>query len=95
MRIAQILHGKAHWIFEGEEIPNWPPDPEGNPIILIDITDKPEVQEGWCYNEETGEFTEPVKTEYKEHIETSLEEQIYAENLYQTALLEMQMLGGM
>jgi hypothetical protein len=60
MRIAQILHGKAHWIFEAPEIPNWPPDPQGNPIVLVDISDKPDVQEGWDYNADTGGFTSPV-----------------------------------
>lgn len=63
MRIAQILYNKAHWIFEAEEIPEWPPDPQGNPIVLVDITGKPEVQEGWDYDKETGEFTEPEPQE--------------------------------
>lgn len=54
-----ILHNRAHWIFEANEMPNFPPDPQGNPIILIDITDKPEIREGWVYNSETGEFTKP------------------------------------
>lgn len=93
MRIAQILHDKAHWIFEEEEIPSWPPDPEGNPIILVDITDRPEVQEGWEYDEETGEFTEPSYVEPEDIIEElSTEERILYETKYQTILLEM---GGM
>ena len=90
MRIAQILHDKTHWIFEGEKIPNWPPDPEGNPIILIDITDKPEVQEGWEYDKETGEFTEPLYVEPEGAIEEpSIEEEILVETKYQTILIEM------
>lgn len=38
----------------------------------------------------------PIQTESSELIEPqpTIEEQIYAENLYQTALLEIQMLGG-
>lgn len=63
MRIAQILNNKAHWIFEAKEMPNLPPDPEGNPILLIDITSKPEVREGWEYCKETGGFTEPIVLE--------------------------------
>jgi len=39
MRIAQILNDRVHWIFDADEIPDWPPDPEGNPIVLVDITD--------------------------------------------------------
>lgn len=60
MRIGQILHDKVHWVFEAEGMPNWPPDSEEKPITLVDITDKPEVQEGWGYVDETGEFIEPV-----------------------------------
>lgn len=90
MRIAKILHDKAHWIFEEDEIPNWPPDPEGNPIILIDITDKPEVQEGWNYDNKTGKFTEPIYVEPEGIIEElSIEEQILYETKYQTLLLEI------
>ena len=40
MLIAQILNGRVHNIFEAPEIPNWPPDPEGNPIVLVDLTGK-------------------------------------------------------
>ena len=66
MRVAHILHNKVHWIFNPNvvfginEMPNLPPDAEGNPTILIDITDRPEVVEGWGYNKETGEVSEPV-----------------------------------
>lgn len=63
MRFAQILRKKAHWIFEADEKPNFPPGPEGEPIIIVDITGKPEVKEGWGYNAETGEFTEPPEPE--------------------------------
>ncbi len=59
MRIAQILYEKVHWIFEAEKLPDWPPSPEGNPIVLIDITDKPEIQEGWDHDADSGEFAPP------------------------------------
>ena len=95
-RFAQILYSKAHWIFEAEEKPNFPPDPEGNPIIIIDITDSPEVQEGWDYNEETDTFSEPVIPEpipEPEIIEEpTIEEEILYETKYQTMILET---GGM
>ncbi len=96
MRIAQILHGKTHWIFEAEEIPSWPSYPDGSLPLLVDITDRPEIKEGWNYNPETGEFTEPIPSEPIEPIIElpTIEEQIYAETLYQTALLEIQILGG-
>ena len=48
---------------------------------------------GKRYNSDTGEFEEVPQLEPT--IEsTIIEEQIYAETLYQTALLEMQMLEG-
>lgn len=50
MRIAQIINNEVHWIFEAKSIPNWPPDPEGNPTVLVDITDHPEVEENWLYD---------------------------------------------
>lgn len=65
MRVAQILYDKAHWIFNPletfgkDEMPKLPPDPEGKPIVLVDVTDKPEVSIGWDYDTETGIFTEP------------------------------------
>lgn len=53
-RFAQIEYGKAHWVFEAEEKPEFAPN-----IVLIDITDRPEIQEGWAYDELTGDFTPP------------------------------------
>jgi len=38
MRIAQILNDRVHWVFDADTIPDWPPDPDGNPIVLVDIT---------------------------------------------------------
>ena len=55
MKFAQILYDKAHWIFEADEKPKFAPN-----IVLVHITSKPDVQEGWDYNRETGEFTAPV-----------------------------------
>jgi hypothetical protein len=57
MKRAQILYGFVHWIFEAEEYPDppWPPDQEGNPIVIIDLTGGNEnAQEGDGYNPETG-----------------------------------------
>lgn len=55
MKFAQILYDKAHWIFEADEKPEFAPN-----IVLVDITSKPDVKEGWDYNRETGEFTTPI-----------------------------------
>ena len=62
-------------------------------MVLIDSFDDTLLNKR--YNAETGEFEEVTQTELTELIELpTIEEQIYAENLYQTALLEIQMLGG-
>lgn len=55
MRIAQILYDKAHWIFESDEKPDFAPD-----IVLIDISGRNDIQEGWGYDTKTGTFTAPV-----------------------------------
>jgi len=35
---AMILHGFVHWIFDAKDYPDeFPPDPEGNPIVIIDL----------------------------------------------------------
>lgn len=57
-------------------------------------------QDGYLITEYTRDGTtisHTVKTPIQTEPETqsTLEEQLYAENLYQTALLEMQMLGGL
>lgn len=88
MRYAQILYDKAHWIFESDEEPNF-----ASNIILVDITDNLEVQEGWDYDYETGGFTEPVIPE-PEVPQPTIEEKILAENQYQTMLLELNSAGG-
>ena len=62
MKYAQILWGKAHWIFESDTVPDFPPDAEGKPITLIDITDKPEVKEGYGYDSKNKRFV-PIPDE--------------------------------
>ncbi|TKI72023.1 hypothetical protein FC756_03170 [Lysinibacillus mangiferihumi] len=57
-RFAQILYEQAHWIFEADEKPEFAPD-----IVLVDITGRNDIQEGWDYNRETGEFTAPIVPE--------------------------------
>lgn len=54
-KFAQILLDKVHWIFEAAEKPEFAPN-----IVLVDITGQNDIQEGWDYNNETGEFTAPV-----------------------------------
>lgn len=85
---AQILRDRVHWIFEAGEKPEYAPD-----IVLVDITGRNDIQEGWDYNSKTGEFTAPIIPDH-----TSVEPQptigeILEANLletqYQTLLIEM------
>ena len=63
MKIAQIVNNRIHWIFDPlevtgkNEIPNWPPTPDGKPITLIDVTDK-NVNEGDIFD-----ISESIKNE--------------------------------
>lgn len=50
-RFVQLYENKAWWIFEAEEAPEF-----ASNIVLMDITDKPEVQEGWFYDSATNMF---------------------------------------
>lgn len=73
-------------------MPSFPPGPDGTPIILIDITDKPEVQEGWDYNTKTGEFAESILLDLPP-VQESLKDQIQG---LQQAIAELTILlaGG-
>jgi hypothetical protein len=63
MRFAQILNGRAHWVFESEEKPEFAPD-----IVLVEVG--PEVQEGWLWD---GEVFSPAQSP-SEPAEQTLEE---------------------
>lgn len=89
-KFGQIQGNKVHWIFDAEEKPPFHPS-----VVIIDITGREDIKEGWAYNAETGVFTEPLDTD--EQIEEtqpqpSLEEvteETLLETKYQTFLLEM------
>lgn len=50
-RYAQILYNKAHWIFESNEtLDEIYSHRFSRELIFVDITNKPEVQEGWEYD---------------------------------------------
>ena len=59
-RFAIILYGRVHQIMSESElepfmdenrIPLLPPDPVGNPIILVELPDNPEITVGWLYGD--------------------------------------------
>jgi len=83
MKFAQILYDKAHWIFEADEKPDFAPN-----IILVDITGRKDIQEGWDYNSETGDFTAPVAPNPVEPQPTL--EEMQAQTLLNTEMLLIQ-----
>lgn len=93
MKFAQILYDKAHWIFEADEKPTFAPN-----IILVDITGRDDIQEGWDYNSETGEFTAPVIPEPTPIEAPPTVEEMQAQTLINTeyliAMNEMGIQGG-
>jgi len=52
MRVAQIYKGKIHEIFTADEIPDWPPYPNGEKPLLIDITNR-DAEVSYLYDIET------------------------------------------
>jgi len=68
MRFAIINHDKVHQIIEQAKAPVFPPDPQGNRILVKDITRYPKVQLGWDYNEKKNVFTAPIIPEPKEPV---------------------------
>lgn len=87
MRLVQILHNKAHWIFEAEKKPQFAPN-----IVLVDITDKPEIKEGWDYDGETGLFSEPIPSppEPQEPTEIELLADYVVDVDFRVAMLELE-----
>lgn len=56
-KFVQIVDNIAYWIFEAEELPPYP-----NVEDFLEITGLEEIEEGFLYNSETGEFTAPIIT---------------------------------
>ena len=71
--IAQVVNGAVNWIFAADgvenfpagpgELPDWPPCGGWSQDMLVDVTNRPEVRTGWCYDAETGTFSETQPAE--------------------------------
>lgn len=58
MRYAQILYNKAHWIFESDEtLEEMYSHRFHHSLLFVDVTNRPEVMEGWDYD--GTNFTDP------------------------------------
>lgn len=92
-KFVQIQNTKAHWIFEAEKLPPYP-----NQEDFLDITERDDIQEGWDYNSETGEFTAPVIPDPTPVEPTPTVEEMQAQTLINTeyliAMNEMGIEGG-
>jgi hypothetical protein len=53
MLIAHIIDDRVHFIFEAKEIPKYPPYPNGEIPVLVDISEQTYIEEGWGWNFET------------------------------------------
>lgn len=84
-KFVQIQNTKAHWIFEAEKLPPYP-----NQEDFIDITGRDDIQEGWDYNSETGEFTAPVIPEPTLIEAPPTVEEMQAQTLLNTEMLLLQ-----
>lgn len=86
MKFAQISNGKVHWIFEANEKPQF-----ASNIVLVDITDMPEVQEGWGYDDAMGKFSEPIlpKPDPKEPTETEILTDYIVDVDYRVTMIEL------
>lgn len=84
-KYVQILNDRAHWIFEAEKLPPYP-----NQEDFIDITGRDDIQEGWDYNTETGEFTAPVIPEPTPIDAPPTVEEMQAKTLLNTEMLLLQ-----
>ncbi|MGY3186434.1 hypothetical protein [Lysinibacillus sp. TE18511] len=91
-RYAQIQENKVFYIYEVEERPPFPDD-----VLLVDVTDKPEVKEGWDYDAKTGEFTAPIIVESPPISPQPTLEEMQAQTLLNTEYLisKSDLLGGM
>lgn len=76
-RIIEVL-------YEQEDVPNWPPDPAGNPVSAIVCPD--EATRDWAYNPETGEVYEPIYV-LPEEPEVFVNEYEQYYNMVNTAIL--------
>lgn len=54
-KFVQIVDKKAYWIFDVEVDPVFAPN-----IVLVDITGRGDIQEGWDYDVSTNTFSGPV-----------------------------------
>ncbi|MET3658395.1 hypothetical protein [Sporosarcina psychrophila] len=79
---AQILYNRAHWIFESEERPEY-----DDSIVLVDITGRGDVKEGWDYDSKTGVFTEPVYEPVEPIEPQPTQEEIQTQTLLNTEYL--------
>ena len=79
MKVALIVDNKVfNLLGDMEEIPDWPPYPDGTKPLLVDVSLYPEVAEGDDYDPVTGEITYQI-IEETEADSTELNDEIIEE----------------
>jgi len=71
-KYAMILAGRVIGTVESDEVPYWPPDPDGNPIIAIECDET--VEAGMYYRNEI--FTDELPPDPLQPVETPTEIEI-------------------
>lgn len=61
-RYAMILLGNVIDIVTSDTVPNYPPDPQGNPVTAVECDSNVEL--GMVYDEETKTFSEYIPPAY-------------------------------
>ena len=95
MKYAMVLLDRVIGILNSDTLPNWPPDPQGNPVTAVECDESVEL--GMVYDPETGEFSEYIPAPYiptqADRIESLLNQRItetqeQAVDLYTQKLIE-------
>lgn len=84
-KFVHIVNNTAYWIFDAEELPPYP-----NVEDFLEITGRNDIQEGWDYNSETGEFTAPIIPEPIPVEPQPTLEEMQAQTLLNTEMLLLQ-----
>ena len=85
MRYAMICNNGVIEILNNQEtIPEWPPTPEGYPVIAVECDETVEL--GMVYNPETGEFSEYVP----EPVKPIIPEPTQLDNIEESQLVIME-----
>lgn len=62
MKYAMVLLDRVIGILNSDTLPNWPPDPQGNPVTAVECGE--DIELGMIYDTESGTFSEYIPPAY-------------------------------